>query len=177
MSSNETTANRPVQANFVTFLLLVLLAVVGVGITDYSPADAHHYWVFMVFVCAATAILAGLSQPRRAGEQRSISWLGVQLLHWSACIAAVLIVYSLVHTGRINNADAGLIILLLLALTVFLDGAHVGPYFYLLGALFAAMTLAMAYIEQFIWLILIIAVIGLIVAIYWERLRRHKQTA
>jgi hypothetical protein len=97
-----------------------------------------------------------------------------QVLHWSACIAAVLIVYSLVHTGRINNADAGLILLLLLALTVFLNGAHVGPYFYLLGSMLGVMTVTMAYIEQFIWFILIIAVIVMIVAIYWERLRAGK---
>ncbi len=30
------------------FLLLLVLSVIGVGITDYSPADAHHYWVFIV---------------------------------------------------------------------------------------------------------------------------------
>ncbi|MDH3971962.1 MAG: hypothetical protein OEU63_07280, partial [Gammaproteobacteria bacterium] len=97
-------------------------------------------------------------------------WVSVQLLHWSACIAAVLIVYSLVHTGRINNADAGLIMLLLLALTVFLNGAQVGPYFYLLGGFLGLMTVFMAYIEQYIWFILIAAVIFMIVAIYWDRL-------
>jgi len=88
-----------------------------------------------------------------------------------------LIVYSLVHTGRINNADAGLILLLLLALTVFLNGAHAGPYFYLLGAMLAVMTITMAYIEQFVWFILVITAIGLGVAIYWERLRasRHER--
>ena len=91
-------------------------------------------------------------------------------MHWSACVAAVLIVYSLVHTGRINNADAGLILLLILALTVFLNGAQVGRYFYLLGMLLGSMTVLMAYIEQYIWFILIVAVVVMMVAIYWDRL-------
>jgi 4-amino-4-deoxy-L-arabinose transferase-like glycosyltransferase len=120
MSTERAGGDRPVRANLVTFMLLVVLSVIGVGITDYSPADAHRYWIFMVFVCAITSILAGLSQTR--GQQRPVSWLMVQVLHWSACVVAMLIVYSLVHTGRINNADAGLILLLLLALTVFLRG-------------------------------------------------------
>jgi hypothetical protein len=170
MQTENNASVRPVRANLVTFMLLVLLSVIGVGITDYSPADAHRYWIFMVFVCAVTSILAGISQPRRKQNMRSLSWISVQVLHWSACIAAVLIVYSLVHTGRINNADAGLILLLLLALTVFLNGAQVGPYFYLLGALLGLMTVTMAYIEQYIWFILIAAVIVMIVAIYWDRL-------
>lgn len=178
MSTERNASARPVRANLVTFMLLVVLSVIGVGITDYSPADAHRYWIFMVFVCAFTSILAGISQSRGKQNRRSLSWLSVQLLHWLACIAAVLIVYSLVHTGRINNADAGLILLLLLALTVFLNGAQVGPYFYLLGAFLGLMTVTMAYIEQYIWFILIAAVVVMIVAIYWDRLVvRHNSSS
>jgi hypothetical protein len=68
-------------------MLLVVLSVIGVGITDYSPADAHRYWIFMVFVCAFTSILAGISQSHGKQNRRSLSWLSVQLLHWLACIA------------------------------------------------------------------------------------------
>ncbi len=174
MLSEKTGTNRPGRTGFVAFLLLLVLSVIGVGITDYSPAGAHHYWVFMVLASAFISMLGGLTRSRNAGEHRSVSWVTVQLLHWSACVAAVLIVYSLVHAGRINNADAGLILLLLLALAVFLNGAHAGPYFYLLGIVLGGMTITMAYIERFIWFILVIAVIGLGVAIYWERLRAGK---
>jgi 4-amino-4-deoxy-L-arabinose transferase-like glycosyltransferase len=76
---------------------------------------------------------------------------------------------ALIHNGRLNNADAGLVILLLLSLTVFLDGAHVGRHFYLLGILLGLMTLVMAYVEEFIWIILIISVFITFVAIYWDR--------
>jgi len=131
----------------------------------------------MVFVCAATSFPAGISQTRGQQGRRSLSWVSTQLLHWSACIAAVLMVYSLVHAGRINNADAGLVLLLLMALTVFLNGAHTGPYLYLLGTFLGVMTVSMAYIEQYIWFILLAAVIAMVVAIYRERLvgRRHTQ--
>ena len=175
MTKEKSANNKPGQANLVTFMLLVVLSVVGVGITDYSPADAHRYWIFMVFVCAITSIIGGLSQHQGHENRRTLSWVSVQVLHWSACVAAVLIVYSLVHTGRINNADAGLILLLLLALRVFLNGSQVGRYFYLLGMLLGSMTVLMAYIEQYIWFILIVAVVVMIVAIYWDRLAAARQ--
>ena len=43
MTKEKFTSYKPGQANLVTFMLLVVLSVVGVGITDYSPADAHRY--------------------------------------------------------------------------------------------------------------------------------------
>ncbi|MDB4409213.1 hypothetical protein N9235_00145 [Gammaproteobacteria bacterium] len=60
---------------------------------------------------------------------------------------------------------ASLVTFLLLALTVFLNGAHTGPYFYLLGRFLEVMTVSTAYIEQYIWFILLAAVITMVVAI------------
>ncbi len=48
--------SRAGQANLVSFMLLLVLAVIGVGITDYSPADAHRYWLFMILICASVAL-------------------------------------------------------------------------------------------------------------------------
>jgi len=157
------------HVNLVTFMFLLVLAVIGVGITDYSPADAHRYWLFMIAICAAVAILGTLLQSRGEDRRQYLSRLWIQLLHWSACVAAVLLTYALIHNGRLNNADAGLVILLLLSLTVFLDGAHVGRHFYLLGFLLGMITAIMAYVEQFIWIILIISVFITLVSIYWDR--------
>ena len=173
--STPSSATHPAgQANLVSFLFLIVLSVIGVGITDYSPADAHRYWLLMIFVCATVAIMGTVVKSRGQGGRQHLSRLAVQLLHWSACLAAVLITYALIHNGRLNNADAGLVILLLLALTVFLDGAHVGRHFYLLGALLGLMTLVMAYVEEFIWIILIISVFITLVAIYWDRFSTHR---
>ena len=160
---------RAGQANLVTFMFLLVLAIIGVGITDFSPADAHRYWLFMILICAAVALFAAVRQAQGEDTRAHLKRLRVQLLHWSACVAAVIITYALIHNGRLNNADAGLVILLLLSLTVFLDGAHVGRHFYLLGFLLGVATLVMAYFEEFIWIILIISVCMTLLAIYWDR--------
>lgn len=156
MTTETSLAARPRQRNPLVFLALVVLALIGVGFTDYSPADAHLYWVFMVLVCAVTSIVSEFMHSR--GYSEHTSRVMVQVVHWSACFVAVLITYSLVHTGRLNNADAGLVLLLLLSLSVFLDGVHLGVYAYLFGTLLAFMTVAMAYVEEFIWMILLASV-------------------
>ena len=159
-----------------TFLFLIVLSVIGVGITDYSPAYARFYFKYITIFCAAVAIIGTVVKSRGQGGKQHVSRFAVQVLHWSACFAAVLITYALIHNGRLNNADAGLVILLLLSLTVFLDGAHVGRHFYLLGTLLGLMTLVMAYVEEFIWIILIISVFMTFVAIYWDRYAgRHRR--
>lgn len=176
MSTPSGSTHPAGQANLVTFLFLIVLAVIGVGITDYSPSDAHRYWLFMIFVCATVTISSTLPKSRGQGGKQYVTRFAVQALHWSACLAAVLITYALIHNGRLNNADAGLVILLLLSLTVFLDGAHVGRYFYLLGTLLGLVTLVMAYVEEFIWIILTLSVCTMLVAIYWDRFsagRKH----
>ncbi len=48
------------------------------------------------------------------------------MLHWIGLVVAVQLVYLLLHIGRLDNENTGLIILLLLALTTFLAGIHLG---------------------------------------------------
>ena len=165
---------RAGQANLVTFMFLLVLAIIGVGITDYSPADAHRYWLFMILICAAVALFGAAQHDKGAGTRTHLRRVRVQLLHWSACVVAVIITYGLIHNGRLNNADAGLVIQLLLSLTVFLDGANAGRHFYLLGFLLGLTTLVMAYFEEFIWIILIISVCVTLLAIYWDRYQARR---
>ncbi|MEN8205229.1 MAG: hypothetical protein ABFS24_04365 [Pseudomonadota bacterium] len=57
MAAPSSGVHQAGQVNPVTFLFLIVLSVIGVGITDYSPADAHRYWLLMIFVCATVATL------------------------------------------------------------------------------------------------------------------------
>mgnify|MGYP001823009947 FL=1 len=166
---------RAGQANLVTFMFLLVLAIIGVGITDYSPADAHRYWLFMILICAAVALFGAARHDKGAGTRKHLRRVRVQLLHWSACVVAVIITYALIHNGRLNNADAGLVILLLLSLTVFLEGANAGRHFYLRGLLLGLTTLVMADFEEFIWIILIISVCIILIAIYWDRSNARRE--
>ena len=154
------------------FISLVVLALIGVVISNISPSDAHGYWIFLLVVFAGTAIYCGRKQASMDGENMGGLVLK-QVIHWGAALVAILCVYTLLHTGRINYEEAGLIMLLILALATFLAGIQVGWRFYVLGTLLALTTVVAAYIEQFMWVILLVAVAIIAVTFYWSK---HKMT-
>ena len=44
----------------IVFIVLIVLSIIGIGITDFSPADSYKYWVAMVPIfCGACLILEG----------------------------------------------------------------------------------------------------------------------
>lgn len=150
------------------FVVLVIFALIGVVIADISPSDAHGYWVFTLGVFAAAAIYCGRKQTDMDGEPVR-GFFMKQVIHWIGALVAILCVYTLLHTGRINFEEAGLIMLLVLALASFLAGTHVGWRFYVLGALLAGATVAAAYIEEFMWVIILLAVAIVALTFYWSK--------
>ena len=156
----------------IVFSALIVLAVVGVVITDISPTNAHGYWVFTLVAYACTVIFCG-RKLANAQEKNFGRFVVEQIIHWGGSLVAILCVYTLVHTGTITYAEAGAIMLLILALATFLAGSHAGWRFYVLGALLALTTVLMAYIEEFMWIIVLVAIV-IIASTYF--FTRHKTT-
>jgi hypothetical protein len=150
------------------YFTLTILVLLGVGITDYAPASSWLYWVFMIAALASAAITVEKLQFHVKGAP-FLKLLSVQLIHWGATLIAVLISLSLVNTGRLTYEGSGLIVLILLSLATFLDGLHVGWRFYLIGLLLAITTILVAYFERFVWVILLVAVISIVFAVYLEK--------
>ena len=177
MSSNDSTDSVSFFTNKksdqIVFSALVLLALAGVVVTNISPLYAHSFWVFMLVVYACTSICYGRKSASSLDGGLG-GFVGKQIIHWSGSLTAVLCVYALVRTGTVNYEQAGTIILLILALATFLAGSHVGWRFYILGAFLALITVIMAYVEQYIWLI-VVAVCLILGAVYlWTRYKKTK---
>jgi hypothetical protein len=51
------TLKRYLGPDGVIMILLVLLAIVGIGITDFSPLLSHWYWLAVVVVTGITCIV------------------------------------------------------------------------------------------------------------------------
>ena len=163
MSSNNSTntvaVHRNSRINNILFSVLVILALIGVVITDISPELSHAYWVLLLGIYAFSAIYSG----RKSVSSDSAASIGgfvlKQVLHWGGALTAVLCVYTLLHTGSLSYEEAGLIILILVALTTFLAGSHVGIHFYFLGALLALTSVIVVYIEEFMWIVVLVALV------------------
>jgi hypothetical protein len=153
----------------VIITVLILLSIIGIGITDYSPQESHRYWFVMVPVFAAACLILEWTRARGKG-QKWTTIVRIQLLLWFGLLLAVRLVYLLLQTGRLDNENTGLIILLLLALTTFFAGIHLGWRLLILGIFLGAALIGAAYLEEFVWIFFIIAaaVVGLLLLLKYH---------
>ena len=106
----------------IILIVLILLSIIGIGITDYFPEYSHYYWFAMVIIFAGACLTLEWSRARSKG-QKWTSIVKTQLLLWVGLLLAVQIVFLLQDARELNNENTGLIILLLLALTTFLQAS------------------------------------------------------
>jgi len=148
--------------------LLLLLASLGIGVTDFSTRYGFWYWTLMVPVFGLVSLLSATAKAHDDGRSVPVE-LKNQLLHWGGAFVAVQIVFILEAQGRFNNADTGLAALMALALASFLAGVHGDWRFMLVGVLLATATAGAAFVEQFLWMGLIPIVGAVVLVVYWIR--------
>lgn len=140
-------------------ILLVLLAILGIGITDYSPLSSHWYWLAMV---VATGIACIVMEWTRA-QEKGLSVKTIikkEVLIWISVLVAVKLVYFLFNAGRLDSENTGLVILLILALATFLAGLRLGWRLCILGALLGGALILATYVEEFIWIVLMVLLVA-----------------
>lgn len=148
-------------------ITLIALSAIGIGVTNFTPVKSFWYWAAMAPVFAAVSIFFGWSKARRRGEGIS-RIVRVQILHWAALLAAIVIIYLLYDpAGRITNNQLAILCLLALALTTFLAGVHFDWRFMLVGILLGACVAGAAFVEEFLWMIVIPIALGLGLIIFW----------
>ncbi len=156
----------------ITLFILLGCTSIGIAYTDISPTRSHHYWLIMVPVFFL-ASLATEWQHVQAGKYPWKTVLWNHTLQWLAVLAAVQMVFSIQQTGRLNNEATGLILLLLFALVTFITGIRMGWLFRLAGIFLAVSLLLLAYLERYLWLLMIIGI--LILTAHHFILRRIRQ--
>ena len=151
----------------IAFIALLMLAIGGMAVTDYSARSGLSYWLVVIPLFGAVSVFNGWRKARASGKNISAVLLS-QLLHWGALVVAVYLIYLLERTGRLNREDAGLVALLSLSLTTVLAGIHFNWRLAVLGILLAVGTACAALVEEFFWILLIpTVVVGAVVV--WQR--------
>ncbi len=148
-------------------VLLLILSLVGIGITDFSPADGYGYWLILVFVFCLFAMIIGWLQSKHRSDDFKII-LREQSMHWAASLLAVGGAFLIHQSGRIADEDAGLIILLILSLSTILDGLRVGWRFSMVGLFLGVAAVVSVYTTHFLWVELGIAIVIVAATILWE---------
>ena len=159
---------RKLRLEEFAFVGLIGFSIIGEYVSNVSPTISFWYWVVMIPTFAVVAIITEWSQARADGIPPQ-NVIFIQVVHWGGACVALLATYSLWKVGRLGNEPAGLVTLLLLALTTFLDGYHVGWRFYLAGLLLFVYTFIAAYLKAVIWILILLAVPVIIFGLYWDK--------
>lgn len=161
----------------ILLILMLFFSILGVIITDFSPQEAYLYWLAMIPLFGVAAMIAGWAQARHQSHAEGYSFrilFRIQSLHWGGSFAAVIALFMLGERNFLSAEATGLVMLLILALTTFLDGIRIGWRFALAGIFLGVTTMVMAYTQQFLWIIMILAILTIFFTIYWEKRRIEK---
>lgn len=149
---------------------LLILSVIGLGVTDVVTRDAKWYWgiVIPVFMLATVRVWEHRADPTVHRNQWAT--LGSQALHWIGFLLAVQLVFLLERTGTIERIDAGLVSLVLLALSTYLAGLRFDRLLLVVALFQALLVIAAAYaLEYIIWVV--VAMLAVICGLYFLRRR------
>ena len=122
----------------------------------------------MVTALAVSSVVIEKTLLHRKDVSFSKLWL-TQLLHWGATLMAIFLSFAFVKTGRMTYESSGLIILLILSLSTFLDGFHVGWRFYLAGIFLGITAILAAFVEEYMWILLVMAIVIVVFSTYLEK--------
>ncbi|WP_305909095.1 hypothetical protein Q9L42_007280 [Methylomarinum sp. Ch1-1] len=169
MAENEfISEKRKFQIEEAILILLLLLSVVGIGITDYSSHDGFTYWLFMVMIFGLFAILIAWLQSKKHDMLDFTKILKEQFMHWTASLLVVGGAFLLQKSEQLNETNASLVILLILSLAAILDGIRIGWRFSFVGLFLGISAIVMAYFDNFMWLEVFIAIAIVAITILWE---------
>lgn len=146
----------------VVFLIFLALSVTGAVITRYYPAASHYYWLVMMLVFGGLSIASEFYRASSLTLQRTV--LIQQGMHWLGGLFVAIIVNLYYHSGRIFTEETGLIMLLTLALTVFLEGAQRGWRYCFTGFFLGLLAISAAYLDNYLWQLALLAVLGGVVS-------------
>jgi hypothetical protein len=159
------------------FILLVLLSLLGIVVTDFSPHDGYGYWLIMVFVFAMLSIFVSWLQAKKSEEMDFGEIVRQQGLHWFHTLIVVGAAALLNKSGQLSEIAASLVILLILALATMLDGFRIGWQFSVLGFFLATCAIIIAYVQAFILACVSLAALIVIGTVVWGFWRHNHGSA
>jgi len=160
--------------------VMVVLALIGVGLTTTSSSTASAYWVALVPIYGLLCIGTAWARVRRGDRTHHVAVVR-QVLHWLGIGIALSLDFVVRGTGQETGTASGLNALLVLALGCFLAGVHLERMFAFVGVLLGLALIVVAKADQYIWLIFVAGGLAIVAmfALQWlfSRGRAHNAQA
>lgn len=151
--------SHPWKARLTVGAIMLILAFLGVVVTDIRTSGGWEYWKWMVPIYAILALWLSWYVKRQQQTVTPIT-IGHEILHWLGLVGAIFLVTYLAELGTVSRFIAGLFHLILLSLAVFLAGIYIESIFLLVGVILAFLALCTALWVQYFYAILIPVAIG-----------------
>lgn len=174
MKQVEQHPRHPFRARAFVALIMLALSFIGLVITDVTHNGAFLYWQIMVPIFAVLCI--GLSFYIRSSVDvfRPVT-IWHEILHWIGLCGAVSLIWFYVDLGTMGRFEAGLVILTLLALTVFLIGIYVDYAFIIIGLMLGVFAGSAALVEEYLFTVMLPLTIIVGFGLYFYIHSRHKK--
>jgi hypothetical protein len=151
-------------------LIMVLLALLGVGVSTLDPVLARKYWMTLIPIYGVLCTVTAWKRSQQAGAAGGKLVLR-QIFHWFGIGGAVLIDFAIRGSGMEAEISFGFNALLLLALGCFLAGVHLDWSFGLVGLLLALTLVLAAKAQQYLWLLFLVGVLVIgVLVLAWRRI-------
>ena len=158
----KTKSNAAWKTQFYVLCGMLVLALVGMGLTQAKTNGAWEYWLFVVVVYAALGLWRSIGKAKQAGQ--SVRQLvGRELGHWITLLAFLGVLLLLERREIINRDSASYVALMLLGLSCCLAGVHFDWMLLIVGVVLSVMTISLATLEQYtvmVWVIMILVVVA-----------------
>ncbi len=176
MESQDGSASRHISRliifEMIAGLVIIGIAFVAIALTDVSSLRSLLYWNILVVLVA----IAGLANRHLHNSLSLTDYRAVirVISHWLSVLVVLHLVFVLVSTGRMANADVGLTCGFILTLGTFLDGVHGNWRMMILGLALGLLALGMAIVEQYLWVLSGVAILTIVMLLVGSRLTRQK---
>jgi hypothetical protein len=152
-------------------IIMVLLAMLGVGLILANSAVAGTYWIALVPLFGVLCVITAWTRARR---DQSRLWLTArQGFHWLGIALAVGLDFFARAVREETDLATGLTALLLLAVGTFLAGVYVDWPLIVASLLLFATFVVIALFYEYVWLLLVLGALTLIAIAVAGWLVRH----
>lgn len=171
-STND--SSRYWKMQFFILCGMLLLALIGMGLTQSLEKGAWEYWLFVVIVYAGLGLWRSIRTAKLQGKPIK-RLIGRELGHWAALLVFLSIVVFLEREEIVTRSSAADFALLVLALGCCLAGIHFDWMLMIVGVVLTVMLLALATLGQYtvvLWFTMILVVIAA-AAFYFFKTRQR----
>jgi hypothetical protein len=170
---NESESSRGWKIQLAVLCTMLVLALVGMGVTQASETGAWEFWLFIVAVYTALSVWRSASAAKQAGQSITKSIVR-ELAHWATLLGFLAVLVMLERREIVDRESASVFALMLLAMSCCMAGVHIDWLLLIVGVVLTIMLVAMASLEQYsvvLWLVMVV-VAGLAAAFFYFKSKR-----